>query len=307
MTKTVYHRLNRDLLPALAWLRCVIHVSHMVVTGEPKAQYGDLQQLPQFPAIATKLIRVLSNDEARIQEIADLVRVDASLSSELLRIVNSSLYSFPSRISSIQKALTVLGFDAVKRIVLAASTKMYFRSALRLDLLRGIWRHSLACALVSEELSVACSTSQSPDDRAYTAGLLHDIGRLALFVSHPGKYSDLLAQTGSSLREREVQAFGFDHCEAGGWLASQWGLPPEIQSVAAGHHGCPNAPIADLEGMVQVGVLLTDFLGFDVTPPEQPYTLPEIQALLPHTAQYRFDPDPDRIKRRITDKLNAFD
>jgi HD-like signal output (HDOD) protein len=275
--------------------------------GAPEEKYEDLQQLPQFPAIATKVMRVLSNDEARIQEIADLVRVDAALSSELLRIVNSPLYSFPSHIGSIQKALMLIGFDAVKRFVLAASMKMYFRSALRLDLLRGIWRHSLACALVSEELSVACSTSQNSDDRAYTAGLLHDIGRWGLFVSHPQEYSDLLAQTGMSLREREFQAFGFDHCEAGGWLASKWGLPPDIQRVAAGHHGLPNASIADLEGIVQIGVILTDSLGFDVTPPEHPYTLREIRGFLPHAAQYRFDPEPDRLKERITDRLNAFD
>jgi len=275
--------------------------------GEPEEKYEELQQLPQFPAIATKVMRVLSNDEARIQEIADLVRVDAALSSELLRIVNSPLYSFSSHISSIQKALMLLGFDAVKRVVLAASMRMYFRSALRLDLLRGIWRHSLACALVSEELSVACSTTQSSDDLAYTAGLLHDIGRLGLFVSQPQEYSDLLVRTGMSLREREFQAFGFDHCEAGGWLASKWGLPPDIQRVAAGHHGHPNAPIGDLEGMVQVGVLLTDLLSLDVTPPEHTYTLREIRGFLPHSAQYRFDPELDRLKERITDRLNAFD
>jgi putative nucleotidyltransferase with HDIG domain len=274
---------------------------------EPEEKYGDLQQLPEFPAIATKVMRVMSNDEARIQEIADLIRVDAALSAELLRIANSALYGLPSPIGSIQKAIQLLGFDAVKRFVLAESMKMHFRSALRLDLLRGMWRHSLACALVSEELSAACSATQGTDDRAYTAGLLHDIGRLGLFVSHPQEYSDLLSQTGASLRELELQAFGFDHCEAGGWLASKWGLPPEIQRVAAGHHHCPDAPIADLEGMVQIGVLLTDLLGFDVRPPDRLYTLREIRGFLPHSAQYRFDPDPDGLKRRITDRLDTFD
>jgi putative nucleotidyltransferase with HDIG domain len=277
---------------------------HMV---ELESKFGDLQQLPQFPAVATKLMRVLSNDEASIEEITQLVRVDSALSAELLRIVNSPLYGFPAHIGSIRKAVLVLGFEEVKRHVLAASMKLYFRTAVRLDLLRGIWRHSLACALVSEELSTVCSPSQTADDRVYTAALLHDIGRLGLFVAHPQEYSNLLAQTGTALRRREIQAFGFDHCEAGAWLAAQWGLPPDIRSAAANHHGEPKAPIADQDGIVQVGVLLTDFLGFDVLPPEHPYTLAQIRALLPHAAQYRFDPDPSGFTARVTEKLNTFD
>lgn len=275
-----------------------------MVRGEEK--YGDLQQLPEFPAVATKLMRVLSNDEANIQEVARLVRVDSALSAELLRIVNSPLYGFPESIGSIQRAIVVLGFEEVKRHVLAASMRLFFRSAARLDVLRGIWRHSLACALISEEVSTVCSPSQTPDDRVYTAGLLHDIGRLGLFVSHPLEYSDLLTRTGTTLREREIQAFGFDHCEAGAWLASQWGLPPEIQQVAAHHHD-PPTPVADRNSLVRLGVLLAGFLGFDVIAPEESYTLRQIRSLLPQAAQYRFDPEPTGFKARITERLNTFD
>ncbi|HUB34781.1 MAG TPA: HDOD domain-containing protein [Bryobacteraceae bacterium] len=274
---------------------------------ESEAKYGELERLPQFPSIATKLMRVLANDGASIRKIADLVRVDSALSVELLRLVNSPLFGLPAHIGSIQQALTLLGFEAVKRHVLAASMRMYFRSAVRLDLLRGIWRHSVACALICEELSVACSSAQNADDRIYTAGLLHDIGRLGLFVSHPQTYAELLEQGGASLREREIHAFGFDHCEAGGWLASHWGLPLEIQMGAAGHHDTPTSPVEGVADMVRVGVLLADCFGFDVLPPEHSYTLSEIRTLLPHSAQYRFDPDEKTFKARITDKLNAFD
>ncbi len=274
---------------------------------EGAAKYGDLDHLPQFPAIATKLMRVLSNDDTSMQTIADLVRVDSALSVELLRVVNSPLFGFPTHIGSIQQTLILLGMEAVKRHVLAASMKMFFRCPLRLDLLRGIWRHSVACALVCEELSIACSTAQKPDDGVYTAGLLHDVGRLGLFVSRPRVYAHVLETSGAGLREREVQAFGFDHCEAGAWLASKWGLPPEIQYVAAGHHEPLNGEINGTEDIVRIGVLLTDNLGFDVLPPERPYTLQEIRTLLPHSAQYRFDPDERTFKARVTARLNTFD
>lgn len=105
---------------------------------ESGTKYGELERLPEFPAIATKLMRMLSNDEASIRKIAELVRVDSALSAELLRLVNSPLFGLPRHIGSIQVALILLGFEAIKRHVLAASMRMYFRSPVRLDLLRGM-------------------------------------------------------------------------------------------------------------------------------------------------------------------------
>jgi HD-like signal output (HDOD) protein len=275
----------------------------------PDDSFRDLQQLPQFPGIATKVLRVLSRDDARVNEIAGLIRADAALASELLRIVNSPLYGLQSRVSSIQQALLFLGFDEIRRFVLAVSMKSFFRAAMRLDLLRGIWRHSLACATICEELSIACSTSEGRDDRAYTTGLLADIGRLGLFVVHPREYSALLTAPDPEIAalDQERKAFGVDHCEAGAWLAVKWGLPEEVKRVAATHHNPPDTPGFDLEKLVQVGMLLTGILGFDVTVPQRAYTLQEIRALLPHAAQYRFDPDPVTMKARIADKLDAFD
>jgi len=273
----------------------------------PDDHFQDLEQLPQFPGIATKVLRVLSRDDSRMAEIAGLIRADAALSSELLRIVNSPLYAVPSRISGIQQALVFLGFDETRRFVLAASMKSFFRTALRMDLLRDIWRHSLACAIVCEELSIACSASEGRDDRAYTTGLLADIGRLGLFVVHPRRYSELLSKPAASCDplEQERQVFGIDHCQAGAWLAAKWGLPEEVRRVAASHHNPPAPAAVDLEKLVQTGVLLTGVLGFDVSAP--PHTMQEIRALLPHEAQYRFDPDPVTMKARIADRLDAFD
>lgn len=163
-------------------------------------------------------------------------------------------------------------------------------------------------ATVCEELSIACSASEGRDDRAYTAALLADIGRLGLFVVHPKEYSALLEAEGSvDIRERERAAFGVDHCEAGTWLATKWDLPDEVKRVAATHHNPPSAEAPILETVVQVGTLLTATLGFDVAPASRVFTMQEIRAMLPHAAQYRFDPDPVTMKARIADKLDAFD
>lgn len=272
-------------------------------------KYRALRRLPAFPAIATKLLQVLSHDDIDIKPVVALIRADAALSSELLRIVNSPVYGFPGRISSIQNAVTLLGLQTVKSFALTVSMKGFLSTALRLDLLRRLWRHSLACGLLCEDLSVVCSASRGPDDRAYTAGLLHNIGSLGLFVAHPRSYGELLGvANGEDLMDRERQRYGIDHSEAGGWLAQNWGLPEEIRQVAITHHQPPNQNgIFDLNDLVRVGILLAESLGFDVVPPAQQYALADVRSFLPHSAQYRFDPDPSVMLGKVTERLDAFD
>lgn len=271
-------------------------------------KYRALRRLPAFPAIATKLLRVLSHDEVQMREVVELIRADAALSSELLRVVNSAIYGFPGRISSIQNAVTLLGLTTVKTFALTVSMKGFLHTALRLDLLRRLWRHSLACGMICEELSLVCATNSGRDDRAYTAGLLHNIGSLGLFVAHTRTYAEVLeASKSEDLMEHEREAFGIDHCEAGAWLAQSWGLPEDVQHIVNSHHQPLNNGTFDVPDLVKVGVLLTDSLGFDVVPSTHVFTLADVRSFLPHAAQYRFDPDANAMLARITERLDAFD
>ena len=274
----------------------------------PDDKYRGLRRLPPFPAVATKLLRLLSNDEVAVREIVGLIRADPALASELMRVVNSPLYGFPAHISSIQNAVTLLGLETVRSFALTVSMKGFLHTALRLDLLRRIWRHSLACGIICEEISGACSSSQGGDDRAYTAGLLHNVGRLGLFVAHPRAYAEILTQASEEdILDRERKTFGLDHCEAGAWLAHSWGLPQDLEGVIAGHHQPLSATGFELADLVRVAVLLTDALGFDVLAPARAYSLAEIRAMLPPAAQYRFDPEPEALTAKLTDRLDTFD
>lgn len=272
-------------------------------------KYGDLRQLPPFPAITTKLLRALAHDDSQTKEIVNLIHADAALASQLLRVVNSALYGSRVPVTSIQNAVVRLGFQEVRNFALTVSMKGFLHTTLRFDLLRGIWRHSLACGLICDELASACSTnSYSRDDNAYTAGLLHDVGRLGLFVTYPDRYADLLEHAqGADIMELERQAFGMTHCEAGGWLAQTWGLPEEVQLAASEHHQPPAAGESSLRNLVRLGVRLSETLEFDVVQPAHVSTLHEIRAMLPPAAQYRFDPDPVAMKARITEQMDAFD
>ena len=263
----------------------------MVSASDP---YRGLRELPSFPAIATKLLRVLSHEDAELRDIQNLIRTDAALTTELLRIVNSAAFGTSMPISSIQTAILRLGFERVRQFAMAVS--------------RRLWRHSLACGLIASDLSNACSTSMGHDDRAYTTALLHDIGRLGLFAAHPNEYAVLLEEaTGADLRERERRAFGMDHCQAGVWLATRWQLGEEIRHVISTHHDPLSTGDFQPADVVRVAILLADSLGFDVIAPYRTFTLAEIRTMLPRSAQFRFDPEPGVFKTRITEQLDAFD
>lgn len=276
----------------------------MVSSSDP---YRGLRELPPFPAIATKLLRVLSREDSDLRDIQNLIRTDAALSTELLRIVNSAAFGGSMPISSIQAAVMRLGFERVKGFAMAVSLKGFLH-CIRIDLLRRLWRHSLACGLVANDVANACSTSMGHDDRAYTTALLHDIGRLGLFSAHPHEYAAVLEQaTGADLRERERHAFGMDHCQAGVWLAERWRLGEEIRHVIATHHDPPSTGDFQMADAVRVAILLADSLGFDVIAPARTFNLAEFRAMLPRPAQFRFDPDPELFKTQITEQLDAFD
>lgn len=275
---------------------------------ESDERYRALRRLPPFPSVATKLLGLLTDENVPVKRVVDLIRADAALTAELLRIVNSPAYGFASCVSSLQSAITLLGFQTVRSFALTVSMKGFLHTALRIDLLRRMWRHSLACAIICDELAKVCGSNIARDDRAYTGGLLHNIGSLGLFVAHPRTYEELLeAANGQNLLEKERAVLGIDHCEAGGWLARTWGFPDDLRCVVITHHHSLMEQTFELADLVRLSVLMTDSIGFAFVPPSKPYTLAELRGMLPHEAQYRFDPEPAAFVARITARLDSFD
>jgi HD-like signal output (HDOD) protein len=271
-------------------------------------RYRALRRLPPFPAVATKLLGLLADEDVAIKKVVDLIRADAALTAELLRIVNSPIYGFASHIGSLQNAITLLGFQTVRSFALTVSMKGFLHTALRIDLLRSVWRHSLASALLADELSKVCSPNLGREDGAYTAGLLHNIGSLGLFVAHPRTYAEVLeGARGEDLLERERATLGIDHCEAGGWLARNWGFPDELRRVVISHHQPVRENGFELVDLARLAILMADCLGFAFVPPAKEPTLVELRGMLPREAQYRFDPEPEAFVARISARLDSFD
>lgn len=193
-----------------------------------------LEELPTLPAVAMQVLQVVRNPRSSAKDVEAVVMRDPVLSAKILRVANSSFYSFASKIATVGHAISVLGFNQVQSLLLGISVFDKFRTR-RLDL-HGFWQHAIATAIGAKFL--ARKVNLNPD-QVFTAGLLHDIGKLAFSFLWEGIYLDVLRlqhrETVSSY-EAEMQLLGNPHTTIGGMMAANWSLPEEYIQAIRYHH-----------------------------------------------------------------------
>jgi putative nucleotidyltransferase with HDIG domain len=195
-----------------------------------------LRCLPPLPAAAVKTLRLLDDPHADIRAFTEVISTDPSFTWEVLRAANSPLFSFPFRIDDLFQATALIGVERVRGMVFVAALSTGFGHALREESLLDCWKHSLATAFLAAEMAPAFQVDAG---KAYTAGLLHDLGRLAFMTSYPAKYTELISRSFRDQVEMcslEQQFFEIDHCLAGASIASSWSLPLSIAEVCLKHH-----------------------------------------------------------------------
>ena len=276
---------------------------------KPSERPWALSTPPPFPAIAMKVLEILGREDMDVRQVVRWIQSDPVFSAEMLRVANSALYGFSGEIRSVHDATVTLGLDFVKALAITVGLRTYMKSAMKLPILRRCWSHSMACALLSQELAAACSLK---NDEAYTAGLLHDIGRLGLLAAYPVEYANLLSVAvdySFDVVHCERELFDIDHCEAGAWLAEQWKLPGELAAIAAHHHDDPTdidmAHKVDLLTIVRLGCLTADALEFSVVPTRNTWTMQQILRRLPENDRLRFPADWPALKAKITERMEA--
>src|ERR1700761_2266099 len=168
-------------------------------------------RIPPFPQVAIRVLQLTNNEDASLSQVSALISSEPAFSSEVLASANSALYGARFPVTSVLQAVAVLGTKNLRGLCLTVGVRAYLGDSLNNQTLRAMWRHSLACALISQQLARAGSMSSG---EAYAAGILHDIGRLALAVISPKEYASLLEKhrgTAASVLTAERDLFGFDH------------------------------------------------------------------------------------------------
>ncbi len=261
--------------------------------------------IPPFPAIALKALHMISGTDTSLPELCNLIRSDTAFSTAVLRLANSPLVAFPKTVTSVLQASMILGFRQLRRVVVTLGLKAYLQNSFT-PLMKLCWRHSVACAIIAERSAKWCFLD---NDFAYTAGTLHDIGRVALTTMMPGSYARVIergADHSQDLLQNERDLCGIDHCQAGLSLMTAWNLPEEFIEVAARHH----APDANLQGtasLLPLSCALADSLGFSVVSFRSPRSHAAILAEFPDRARKSFPADVKELTSDIANEIKVID
>jgi putative nucleotidyltransferase with HDIG domain len=270
------------------------------------AVLSGLSKVPPFPPIAARLLVLLANESVQIDEIAELVGSDPTFSARLLQRVNSVEFGLTGSVSDVRRALTLLGLDQTRQITVTRATAAYTKGSLGSDDLRRCWQHTVATAILADQIAKACGAFV---DVAYTAGIIHDIGRLGLLVAYPREYERVIrdaAERCLDLLDYECEQFGVHHAEAGRILSERWGLPAEFRIIAGRHHDPCEGGELDLLRIVHVACRLADALGFEITRPLVTLSIDVVLSELPGRARERFQSTPDEWRSQIEKRIQAF-
>lgn len=204
----------------------------------PKLQQylNKVGDLPTMPMVATAVVRAVEDPKTSADDLRKIIERDPSIVARILKVANSSLFSFSREIQSLSHAIALLGMRTVKNLVLSASIRQTFKRFGLMEKL--IWEHSAMAAPVAVKLSEALRVGLGPEE-AFTAGLLHDLGKIALANSHRDEYEKVVARAyneGLSFAEAERAAFGFDHADLGAEVAAKWKLPAQLETIIRYHH-----------------------------------------------------------------------
>ena len=262
-----------------------------------------LARVPAFSPGILRVIDLLSKPNESATTLAQAISVDPALASQVLRLANSALFGSQQRIDTVPKAVVKVGHSWLQHLALTLGVNSYRKAAGQSEGLQRCWRHMLASAVLSRELARAVGVAA---DRAYAAGLLHDIGRLGLLASFPEQYAEVLDQASrgtEALLQEERGMFGTDHAELGRLLVESWNLPAEFAAVVGQHHAAPDSGSPSLGFVVQLSCRLADNLGFFFVPPVTPMALEEVRELLPPFARSRFPEDPAQLTAMVEESM----
>lgn len=194
-------------------------------------------ELTPLSTVAAKAIQMAEDERSAALDLASVISSDQALTAKLLRLSNSAYYGHARRISTVREAVVLLGMRTVRSVAIASGVM----EALRAPEIEGFdqglfWAHAVCVGLVAEQLAKETRAARAED--AFTAGVLHDMGKLAMMVAEPEAAAEVVdvVVAGGRYREAEAAAFGVSHHQVGARLAERWHFPDHLCAAIRGHH-----------------------------------------------------------------------
>ena len=237
---------------------------------------AQVEDIPTLPTTVAEVLRIVNTPECSAGRLSALILADPALSARVLRLANSAYYGFPRAVSSVLQAITLLGFATLRNVALSAAVFDLFRptSGRTLDL-EGLWRHSVAVAASSK--LVARRIRYTPLEKAFTAGLLHDLGKLIIaryLHSSQERIMALVESESIPIGDAEQRVLSVSHPAFGAWLAARWSFPPSlVDAIAFHHHPASAEDNLSLAAIVYLGDIVTRRVGLGCGGDRVPRTL----------------------------------
>lgn len=210
----------------------------MLTAEKIRERVQTIIQLPALPTVALDVIQLVDNPKTSASKLGKVISADQALTAKVLKIANSPFYGFPKKISTIDFAIIVLGFDALREIVISISlvNSLQKRSDQYFDG-RAFWDHSIASGVISRRL--ARDLGYRVSGEVFVAGLLHDMGISIVHRHFPGEFKrivEIARESDLTFLEAEESVLQTTHAEIGGWLAVRWNLPDHLCEAISTHH-----------------------------------------------------------------------
>jgi HD-like signal output (HDOD) protein len=198
-----------------------------------------VQGLPTLPSMLNSINQMILNPRTSAKEVAQVISSDPSLTAKVLRVVNSSFYGFPNRITTITHGIVILGFNTIKSIVFSSTIFDVFRHSARPgDFDRSeFWKHSIGCGAAAKAIGRRLNYPML--EELFIAGLLHDVGKIVMDQFLPDKFAEVLSLVRSQdilIAEAEIQLLGVTHADIGAWLFEKWNLSRGLIETTRCHH-----------------------------------------------------------------------
>ena len=214
-----------------------------LIITEIRQTIQELRDLATLPVVAQEAQRIIHDSNSKMSDLLEIVETDMALSARVLRIANSAYYGVSRKIDNLKMALVILGMNEINNLVMTVSIMGIFQNNDNdgsLDLSK-FWKHSAVCAELTAGLFEGMRRTRPSS--AYTAGLMHDMGKLVLaqnFNDYFKRCKQLAKNDKISLAEAELKTIGIDHGHVGAWLTKRWNLPDDINNAIAQHHFRPS-------------------------------------------------------------------
>lgn len=227
-----------------------------------------LKEVQPFPKVARRVMELLTNPEVDAKTLAEVIQYDQVITANVLKICNSPYYGLARKVSSLNEALVMIGHESLKEIIIAGSSASYYQGKVGegYALEQGdLWKHSVAVGILAKHL--VSKVKEVESGTAFTAGLLHDIGKrfLSSFVADDfERIMAKVAQDRCSFVEAEKEILGVTHAELGGLILKRWDFPEEMQEAVRRHHDPDALEREPLTALVALSNALVISMGIGV-------------------------------------------